>query len=337
MKVFNKIVLLLFVSMLAFNVSAQEYEDAVNLYNQGLELAKGKDYAGAINSFTEALNIGESLGTDQGESIKNQAERQIPKMYYQKAVVAFNTFKASKSVADLDTAIEDFVESQSIGKKFSDSDIESRSRNIIPQLHYQKSTLLYSQQDFEGSNEALDKAITANANYAKAYYQKGLVAKKLNADDLENMLYWYDQAIMVGEKVNDAKVVNSSKNSAHDELLYRGVKSTESKKYSEAVELFDLALTYEEESASVHYRLAEVYNKQAKADLAIKHANEALKYERGGKTDQAKIYFELGMAYQTKDNKSEACKAFSGALYGSFKAPASHIMEFELKCAQASN
>lgn len=337
MKVFNKFLLLLFVSMLAINVSAQEYEDAVNSYNEGLEQAKSKNYEAAINSFTKALEIGESLGTDQGNSIKGQAVKQIPKMYYQKAVVSFNNFQSSKTVTDLDKAVENFLEAGDIGKKYDDSDIAARSTNIIPQLYYQKGTLLYAQQDFEAANEALDKAINANANYAKPYYQKGLVAKKIDENDIDNILYWYDQAITVGEAVNDNKVVNSAKKSAQDELLYRGVKASEGKRYADAVELLDWALTYNEESASVHYRLAEVYNKQSKADQAIEHANKALEFERGGKTDHAKIYFELGLAYQTKDNKNEACKAFSDALYGSFKAPASHIMEFELKCAQASN
>ncbi len=332
MKVFYKSFLVLLVGLISLNVTAQEYSDAVKLYNEGLVQAKAKHYDEAISAFTQTISIGEQLGTEQGVSIKTQAERQIPKMYYQKAVIAFNTFKTSKSTSDLDAAIISFDETADIAKEYGDSDISRRAVGIIPQLYYQKATLLYNRDDFEGANKALDKAINANSNYAVAYYQKGLVAKKVNPDDIDTILNWYNQAITVAEKVNDSRVLRSANNSAHDELLFRGAKSTEAKHYSEAIELLELATTYNDESADVHYRLAEVFNKQGKSDDAIKHANEALKYEKGGKTDKAKIYFEIGLAQQRKGNVGAACQAFGNALYGSFKAPASHIMEFELKC-----
>lgn len=332
MKVFYKSLLVLLVGLISLNVTAQEYTDAVNLYNEGLTQAKSKNYDGAISSFTQTMSIGDQLGTDQGVSIKSQAQRQIPKMYYQKAVIAFNAFKTTKTIDALDAAIVSFDETADIAKEYDDADISRRAVGIIPQLYYQKATLLYNREDYDGANAALNKAINANSNYAVAYYQKGLVAKKATPDDIDNILNWYNQAIAVAERVNDSRIVRSANNSAHDELLYRGAKLTENKRYSQAVELLELATTYNDESADVHYRLAEAYNKQGDSDNAIKHAKEALKYEKGGKTDKAKIYFEIGLAQQSKGNVGEACQAFGNALFGSFKAPSSHIMEFELKC-----
>lgn len=332
MKVFQKGLFALFVGLISFNVAAQEYADAVNLYNEGLNQARDKQYEQAIASFTRAMDIGEQLGDDQGSSIKSQAEKQIPKMYYQKAVVSFNTFRTSKSMSDLNTAIEDFLETSDVAKELGDSDITQRAASIIPQLYYQKGTLFYGQEDFESANEALDAAINSNANYAIAYYQKGLVAKKIDSDDVDGFLSWFDRAIDVAERTSDNRVARTVKTAAYDDLLYRGVKLSENKQYSAAVDILKLALTYDEEGAGAHYRLAEVYNKQGNADLAIEAGNKALQFEKGGRTDKAKIYFEIGTAYQTKGNVNEACNAFQEALYGSFKAPASHIMEFELKC-----
>lgn len=332
MKVFYQSFLVLLVGLISLNVAAQEYSDAVKLYNEGLNQAKSKHYDEAISAFTQTISIGEQLGTEQGISIKAQAERQIPKMYYQKAVIAFNAFKTSKTLGDLDAAIESFDETADIAKEYNDTDISKRAAGIVPQLYYQKATLLYNRDEFDGANKALDKAINANPNYAVAYFQKGLVAKKINPDDIDTILNWYNQAISVAEKMNDTRVARTAISSAHDELLFRGAKSTEAKRYSEAVELLELAISYNNESADAHYRLAEVFNKQGNSDKALKHANEALTYEKGGKTDKAKIYFEIGLAHQRKGNVGEACQAFGNALYGSFKAPASHIMEFELKC-----
>ncbi len=331
MKVFYKSFLVLALGLISLSVSAQEYSDAVKLYNEGLVQAQSKKYEAAINSFTQAISIGEQLGTDQGTSIKDQAERQIPKMYYQNAVVSFNAFKKSKKVVDLDDAINSFGETAQVAKEYGDTDISKRSLNVIPQLYYQKATMLYNREDFDGANAALDKAINANANYAVAYYQKGLVLKKASPDDLDGILNWFNQAITVAEKVNDSRVARSAKSSAHDELLFRGAKSTEAKKYSQSVELLELATTYNE-SADVYYRLAEVLNKQGKSDAALTNAAKALTLEQGGKTDKAKIYFEIGLAHQRKGTTGQACQAFGNALFGSFKAPAQHIMEFELKC-----
>jgi tetratricopeptide (TPR) repeat protein len=91
-------------------------------------------------------------------------------------------------------------------------------------------------------------------------------------------------------------------------------------------------LDYDDESADVYYRLAEASNKASNYEKAVQYATTALDHENGGKTDKAKIYFELGYAHQTLGNKSVACDAFSNALFGSFKSPAEHKMEYELKC-----
>ncbi len=184
---------------------------------------------------------------------------------------------------------------------------------------------------YEETDKALNSAIQANANYAQPYYTKGLVAKKLS-DDINDALRWFDQAIAVADKTNKGQIARQAKGAAHDELLFRGAKLIESKNYSDAIDLLKLATEYDAESADVYYRLAEAYNKQSKYDLAISNAKTALTHEQGGKTDKAKIYFEMGFAYQMKGNKAEACSAYTDASFGSFKAPAEHSMEFELKC-----
>ena len=106
-----------------------------------------------------------------------------------------------------------------MGEEFNDTNIMNRSRGVLAQLNFQKGSLLLKSEDFEGADAALDEAIKINANYAKAYYQKGLVAKNINGEDLETMLYWFDQAIMVGEQVNDQEVVRMSNSKAHAEFF----------------------------------------------------------------------------------------------------------------------
>lgn len=326
----------MFVALLATNAFAQaSYEDAVNKYNAADELAKNDKYDEAISTYMEAAEIGEQLGTPQGTDIKSRSEQQIPKVQLNKAGSLFNVFRTSKEIPDLDIAITAFEKSVEIGKKYEDARVTQAAQGYVPQLYYQKATMLFKREMFEDADKALNSAIQANSNYAQPYYTKGLVAKKLS-DDINDALRWFDQAIAVADKTNKGQISRQAKNAAHDELLFRGSKLIEAKNYSEAIDLLKLATEYDAESADVYYRIAEAYNAQSKYDLAISNAKTALTHEKGGKTDKAKIYFEMGLAYQLKGNKAEACKAYTDASYGSFKAPAEHSMEFELKCSSTN-
>lgn len=332
MKFFNKSILLVFVGLFATNVMAQStYEDAVNLYNSAAEQAEAKEYDKAISTYMEAAKIGEELGTPQGTDIKTRSEQQIPKVQLNKAGNLFNAFRSSKQIADLDIAIVAFERTVTLGKEYKDTRVTQAAQGYVPQLYYQKATMLFKREEFKEADNALNSAIQANANYAQPYYQKGLVAKKLS-DDVNDALRWFDQAIVVADKTNKAQISRKAKEAAHDELLFRGSKLIESKQYSDAIDLLKLATEYDAESADVYYRLAEAYNKQSKYDSAISNAKTALQYENGGKTDKAKIYFEMGFAYQMKGVKTDACSAYTNAAFGAFKSPAEHSMEFELKC-----
>ncbi|MEX0845047.1 MAG: hypothetical protein WD022_07180 [Balneolaceae bacterium] len=326
-------------ALIATTAFAQTQTDAVKAYNAGLEAASAENFDDAISSLTQALTIAEQLGPE-GEEVKGKVENQLPTVYYKKAVSYYNAFKGSKDLEDLDTAIEAFKEAASVGEEYNDERISTRAKSVIPQLYYQASVTLYSQGELEEANEAVDKALNENANYAVAYYQKAKIFKKLNdtEDDgiidqgIDEMLEWYDRAISVGEATNKGDIVAKSREAAHDELLAVGTQALQDGETKTAIETLNKALNYNAESADVYYRLAEAHNKAGDAAKAVANAREALNYENGGKTDKAKIYFELGYAHQTLGNKSDACDAFTNALYGSFKSPAEHKMEYELKC-----
>ena len=333
---FKRIGLIAVLAMGTVTVSAQQsLTDAINVYNQARELAQSKDYDTAISMYEQAVVIASELGTE-GQDIKDRSEKAIPKLYFSKAADSYNTFKGSPSIPNLDIAIDNFLTAQEVGTESGDTQVQSKSGSVLAQLYYQKATMLFKREDFTGADEALNKAIETNSNYAKAYYQKGLVYKKINSVDTEGIMSWFDQAIAVAEQVNDGGVVRQANKSAHAELLFRGVKAIEQNQNAQAIETLKLSLNYDAESSDTYYRLAEVSNKLGQRDQAIEYANQALSYEKGGSTDKAKIYFELGIAYQAKNDKGSACEALKNASYGSFKAPSEHKMEFELKCTSAS-
>ncbi len=335
MKDLKRIFLLFVIALVSISVNAQTtISDAINAYNKAQEIAQAKDYDSAISLYEEAITIATALGIE-GQDIKGRSEKAIPSLYFARAVDAYNAFRSGPTIPKLDEAIEEFAEAEEVGRESNAADVQSRSRGVLAQLYYQKATMLFKREDFAGADAALNSAIQTNSNYAKAYYQKGLVYKKTNADDLNGIMNWFDQAITVGTNVDDGTVVRQATESAHAELLFRGAKSIEQGQNTAAIEILKRSLEYNPESSDSYYRLAEASNKLGSRDNAIRYANQSLSFETGGSTDKAKIYYELGIAHQAKNDKGNACEALKNASFGSFRAPSEHKMEFELKCESA--
>lgn len=318
------------------NLMAQDRAAAVQAFNKALELAKSNEYQQAIDMYNQAIAQAEQLG-EEGQDIVQRVEKQLPSIYYQKALATYKNFQKEKSLSSLETAIQNFQEASQMSSEYGNEEIAGKADQVVTQLYYTKSILQYKSSNYSEALASLNQAIERNPNYAKAYYQKGIVLKNQESSNFERALEQFDKAIEVGNKVNDNQIVRRAQEAAHDELLYRGSKATESKNYKTAVTLLDRALEYDSQSADAHYRLAEAYNKQALWSQAISHANQALELENGGRTEKAKIYFELGTAYKNQGNVEQACGAFKNAAFGSFKSPAEHQMEFELKCESTTN
>lgn len=317
-------------------VMAQDRGAAVQAFNKALELAKANKYEQAIDMYNQAIAQAEQLD-GEGQDIVERSEKQLPSIYYQKALGKYKTFQKEKSLSSLESAIADFQEASNMASEYGNEQIASKAEQVVTQLFYTKSILQYKSSNYSEALASLNQAIERNPNYAKAYYQKGIVLKNQESSNFEKALTLFDQAAEVGNKTNDNQIVRKAREAAHDELLYRGSKAIESKNYEEAVALLDRALTYDSQSADAHYRLAEAYNKQAKWDQAISHARKAIELENGGRTEKAKIYFELATALKNQGNVEQACGAYKDAAYGSFKSPAEHQMEFELKCKSTTN
>lgn len=324
-----------FLTGVASEVVAQDRGDAVQTYNKAREMVQQEEFEQAINLYNQAINIAEELG-EEGQDIVDRAEKRLPEVYYQIALQSYREFQKDQTVANLDATIEGFKQARDAGEEYGNAKIAEKADGLITQFLYSKSVLLFKQQNFEAALATLDEVIERNANYAKAYYQKGIVVKNMDAKNLEDAIALFDKAIEVGQKTNDSQLVSRAQEAAHEELVYRGSQATENKNFSRSVELLDRALEYSN-SADAHYRLAEAYNKTQDWQQAINHSQEALGLESGGRTEKAKIYFELATAYQGLGQKEEACSAYGNAAYGSFKSPAEHQMEYELNCETTTN
>lgn len=325
------VLMALFIVGLATNLHAQDKREAVQTYNKALELVESEDYEQAVSMFNQAISQGEQLG-EEGQDIIERAQKQLPTTYYQMALTEYRTFQNDKSLSSLEATINAFREAGEVGKEYGNTQIAEKAPGVITQLMYNKAVLQYQQEEFDQAIATLDEVIERNANYAKAYYQKGIVTKNMEGGSLNEALGFFDKAIEVGQETNDNDIVSRAQQGAANELVYQGAQAIEGKNFKNAIDFLNRALEYNSSSEEAYYRLAEAYNGQQQWKEAIDAAQQALELSSGGRTDDAKTYFSLGTAYQGLGQRADACDAFGNAAYGSFKSSAEHKMEFELKC-----
>ncbi|MDX1618511.1 MAG: tetratricopeptide repeat protein [Balneolaceae bacterium] len=316
----------------------QNYADAVSAFNKALENAKANQFDQAINMYNQAIALAEDSDHENAADIIKRTKNQLPSIYYQQAVMQYKNFQKNKNMASLEEALSSFQETAEIAGEYGNNTIQQKASGIVTQLLYTKSIIEFKSQNFSAALASLDQAIERNPNYAKAYYQKGIVIKNRDNESLEEALTMFDRAIEVGSKpaVNDNQIVRQAKNAARDELLYHAYQEMEDKNVRRSIELLNRALNYDSQSADVYYRLAEAHNKRANWQQAIEYANKALELEAGGRMERAKIFFELATALKAQGQKEDACSAYKNAAYGSFKSPAEHQMEYELKCGSST-
>jgi tetratricopeptide (TPR) repeat protein len=313
----------LVVTLVAFtSVKAQSYEDVIIAFNQATELAQQGNHTQAITAFERVVTISEQVGAEADE-IKTRAQNQLPTLHF---IIARDLFSAQQ----LMEAAQAFKEAAEVAERFGNQQIAQRSLQAVPQIYLRQGNIHLRNEEFDLALSMYDEALSYQPAYAAAIYQKGLVYRQ--QEDLENSLIYFDRAIQVAAQARDTDIGTRASQAARNFLLLRGVEAMENNRFRPSTQLLRQALEYDNDNAEVHYRLSEVYNKQALWTNAIEHANRALQLEQGGRTDRAKIYFELGYALKNQGNESAACDAFTNAAFGSFRNAAEHFMEHELRC-----
>jgi tetratricopeptide (TPR) repeat protein len=112
------------------------------LYNQGLEKAKQKDYAGAIADFTQVL----------------QADPYFTTAYIKRGLAYFNSGATLQAVSDYTQAL-----------KLDDQNAEA---------YYFRALARLTLKNLPSSLEDVEKSISLNFNYAAAYDLRGIIKRK---------------------------------------------------------------------------------------------------------------------------------------------------------------
>ncbi|MDG5766390.1 tetratricopeptide repeat protein [Balneolales bacterium ANBcel1] len=306
----------------AGDAESQSREDAINSFNEGFSLFNEQgDLLAAIDKFKETIEIAEQVGPE-ANNIRERAEGQIPRLAFMHAAQLVRERQLEEAIGAFENAIE-------LAGEFNDDQIASRARGNLPALYLNLGNQHFRNEENERALEKYNQAIELNPSYVSAYYQRGLVFRRMG--QLENAIENFDISIELADEAGDQENVERGQRAVRDYLVYRASEQIENENFNRALDLLNRAAGYGE-SASLHYRFAETYNFLERHNDALSSAQRALELEDGSRADMARIYFEVGVAQKGLENESAACEAFRNALFGEFQAPAEHQIEHELNC-----
>ena len=306
--------------LVPFTGISQTNNDAISAYNEGAQLIKS-DPSGAIEAFNKCIKLCDAVGAE-AEETRVLAETQLPGLYYK---IAMESYKQKK----IEEAIERFIETEELAKKYNNSSIQEKANKIVPQLYMVLGNSLMKQNPQEAL-ENLNKAVELNPNLAKAYLSIGLIYKGLG--DEANMKASLSKTMEVGFSSNDIKTANTAEQVLRTYYFNKAIISLQAGNMAEAEAGFKSAIEYGSENPTVYFQLGKIYNSSKQYELAIKTLKRAEEFEKGGDVEKAGIFYEMGNAYIGLGNNIEACNTYKKALFGDYAEGAKYQIEEVLKC-----
>ncbi|MDD2197028.1 MAG: tetratricopeptide repeat protein [Bacteroidales bacterium] len=305
---------------LPFVSEAQTVKEAVEAYNSGASILKDNP-AGALEKLYQALEISEELDYD-GQETKLLAQSLIPKAHQQLAMNLYREKKLPESLAHLENA-------RRTAKEYGDNGTLTRVDKIIPQLYNQMGNSEYREENFEKAIESYQKSIEVKTDYPDPYL--GIALSYEKQENYDSMLEYLKKTLEVANSINDRNKAEDAQKKAKAYLLKKGDSAQKDKEYNEAIEFFTKILEFDQADGTTYFLLAVNYSELKNWDKVVDNCELALEHANGS-LDKAGIHYQMGIAFQNLGKNTEACKAFSNALSGTYSAAAEYQMKEVLKC-----
>lgn len=315
MKKSGRILLTLAIALFsAVSLNAQDVAAATELFNAGATALNAKNYTVAIDNFTKALKMAESLG-EEGASIVKDSKDLLPKlyMYYGQDLAAAK--KADDAIVQLKKAIE-------VAKSYGNADVEKEAGELIPKVLEKDAADYLNDSMFPEAIEAYKKVLAINPNSGSAYLAMGFAESKLNNE--AGAVAAFTKAIELGEKEKASQQLATI-------YLKKASAAYSAKTYAPAIENAKKANSFNE-SAPAFKIIGLAATNLKKYDDAIAALNGYLAAEPDAK-DKDNMYFYLAGAYEAKANTAKACEFYKKVLANpTFKAAAEYKVNTQLKC-----
>lgn len=307
---------------LSLTLYSQSAEEIINLYNEGAKVANTNTKA-AVDSFTKVVGMCKQVNDTAAAKVCQLAQTQLPALQFKYASELYTSQK-------LDSAIANFERALQFSETYGDEQTKGKAIDNLSKLYLSLGNSFYKAEDFANATINLDKALSFNPKYARAFLTKGMIFKKQN--NTEAMKDAMDKAIAYATETADEKTTNAAKKTMKDFYLVKANDAVKAKSFKTTLDMLDMSKGYDDTDPNLYYLYAVAYNNLSEWDKAIASAQKGIELEANTKEARAKFYFELGNAQLGKNDKTAACSAYKNAKFGSFVEQAKYQIETVLKC-----
>jgi len=321
MKIMRRIAWILAVSAFIFtNLSAQERNDVIKVYNEGAKSIQ-TDVKAAIDAFEKVVVLSDQVGETTND-LKQKAIQVLPGLYLK---IASNALKEKKPALEIIKAAKS---AEAAAEKYASTSNKENAGKILVQGYYTMGTEFFAKKDYENALRAFDRLVLINPGYSAAIYNKALIYRSQNnAGAFEETIDSFLGKLESGKDDERAKQASAL---ALEYFRAAGSQANQADKLDEALILLNKASKYGADK-DLFYYFADVYNKQKNFDGGAEYAQKGLDLETGDAVAKAKFYYQLAVAQVGKGQNVNACASFKNALYGAF-AEASKAQRTNLKC-----
>ena len=301
-------------------IQAQDVNEAKTAYNAALQSMK-TDPATAIKSLESCIDLCGKIGAP-ADSVKMAARSKFAETYYNLA-----TNQARDK--NLEGAIVNFKEALKYGKETNNTEVIKRTTPALVRIYAIQANTFETQKDPVKAQETLNLALQMDTLNPTVW----LVQMKIfqDADNAAGVEAAIQKCMTVSKNPNETR---QAQQSGIKYFLSKGSKAVNTSKFDEGVVNLEKALVYDPANKDVLAYLAKAYNGVSQWDKAIEIANKGIAVEEDVPEKEAKFWFEIGLAYKGKSDKTNACEAFKKAMVGQYLENAKYEIDVDLKCGK---
>lgn len=231
-------------------VSAQDVNEATDLYNNAATALSTGDKIGALESFQKALKIAQACG-EAGEEIAANCLSVMPQ-------VSVSIAKDYIKSAEFDTAVAKLKEAIALCTSLGDEDYAKEAESLIPQTYMQKGNANLKAKNFAEAISAFNEVLAITPDNGRAAFSLG---QAYNASGKADKA---EEAFLLA-------AANGQEKQAYKQLaiiyLKKASAANKAQNFAEAVKLAEQSISYNptEKAYYVAGRASQSQNKNADA------------------------------------------------------------------------
>jgi len=317
----KKLLFTICAAMLALTVAAQDKNEVIAAYNEGVTKMQASNNVEAIAAFQQAISIAEEVGDDAADVRKN-AENNIVALRKKIASTLFSEKKYEE-------ALKVMEEARSDAQKYRNEKEVATINRALPTLYLALGNEDLRLEKYEEALRNYQLGVELNNNMSKLHLYLGAAYQKM--DSTEQALAAFDRTIEVAMRTNQPADANDARQAAKNMLLKNGQEAKDANNWQKAYEHFSSAVKYAENDPDVRLQVAITANRNGRAKDAVAAGEKALELEKRPNMIP-KVHYQLGYAYEQVGNTAKACTHYKKIPAGdSDKANADGAIK-RLKC-----